>query len=216
MKQKTQTYIDQFFQNHEALCGLRNEIMDAFSILLDAYRSGNKVLVCGNGGSASDSEHIVGEMMKGFLLKRSIPEEDRRKIRQVCGSEINQGICEHLQGALPTISLVSHTALMTAFSNDVDPQMVFAQQVYGYRKPGDVLIGISTSGNSRNVYYAAVVAKASDMKVIAMTGCKDSLLSEIADSTLRSPQSVTFRIQEDHLKIYHLLCGAVELELYEE
>lgn len=216
MDKKAQAYIESFFEMHGNLWGIHQDIYTSIKILTDAYRQGNKVMVCGNGGSASDSEHIVGELMKGFLLNRIIPEEDREKICKICDKEIGEKICNNLQGALPAISLTSHTALMTAFLNDVEPQMIFAQQVYGYGKPGDVLICISTSGNSKDVYYAAVLAKAFDMKVIALTGKKASSLSDIVDVLLRSPQERTFLIQEDHLKIYHLLCGAVELELYRE
>ena len=214
MRTETDQYIENFFSRHPHLEGERQNILQSIEILLEAYRNGNQVMICGNGGSASDSEHIVGELMKGFLLKRTIPQEDRTKLAECCGGEVADYLSNHLQGALPAISLVSHTALSTAFCNDVDPQMVFAQQVYGYKKTGDVLIGISTSGNSQNVYNAAMVARSFDLKVISMTGCRDSLLSEISNVTLRSPQKETFLVQEDHLKIYHLLCGAVELELF--
>ncbi len=215
MKQVTENFLTDFFQRNTHLKMAEADILHAINILLNAYRKGNKVMICGNGGSASDSEHIVGELMKGFLLKRPVENEDREKLVDCCGREMGEHISNHLQGSLPAISLVSHTALSTAFCNDVDPQMTFAQQVYGYKQPGDVVIGISTSGNSKNVCYALNVAKAFDLETISMTGCKDSRMSKISAVTIRSPERETYRIQEDHLKIYHLFCGAVELELFE-
>ena len=215
MKQKTTDFIAAFFRENQSLLEMKDNICRAIDMILCAYQNGNKVLICGNGGSASDSEHIVGELMKGFLLKRLVPNADRETMIASCGDTTANYICDRLQGALPAISLVSHTALQTAFCNDVDPQMVFAQQVYGYKKDGDVLIGLSTSGNSKNVFYAMCVANAFRMTTIALTGCKDSKLSEISTVTIRSPQMETYRVQEDHLKIYHLLCGAVELELFD-
>ena len=215
MRQSTETFILNFFQRNQHLVPEKENILRGIELLLEAYRRGNKVMICGNGGSASDSEHIVGELMKGFLLKRPVPAEDRQELLKTCGQELGSHISDHLQGSLPAISLVSHTALSTAFCNDVDPQMTFAQQVYGYKQPGDVVIGISTSGNSKNVCYALEVARSFGLGTIAMTGCKDSRMSEISDVPLRSPEQETYRIQEDHLKIYHLFCGAVELELFE-
>lgn len=206
--------IQRFFEDNPHLISQREAVVQAIELLIETYRQGNKVLICGNGGSASDSEHIVGEMMKGFLLARRIPASDRQTLIDRCGEDAGSRISDHLQGALPTLSLVSQTALLTAFCNDVDPQMAFAQQVYGYKKEGDLLIGLSTSGNSKNVYYAASVANAFGMKTISMTGCADSLLSGISTITLRSPEKETFKVQEDHIKLYHLLCGAVELELF--
>ena len=216
MKPRTNEFIENFFGRNPHLVPMKQEILKAAGMLLETYRGGGKVLICGNGGSAADSEHIVGELMKGFLLQRPVPPEDRKKMEACCGKELADQICSHMQGALPAISLVSHTALQTAFCNDVDPQMAFAQQVYGYKKEGDTLIGLSTSGNSANVFYAVSVARAFGMKTIAMTGIRNSRLSAAADVTLRSPETETYRIQEDHLKIYHLLCAVTELELFEK
>ena len=216
MKPVTTRFIDSFFERNTHLRPMEGDVRKAIDLLLEAYGRGNKVLICGNGGSASDSEHIVGELMKGFLLRRPVPREDLEKLTACCGSELARHIGGHMQGALPAISLVSHTALQTAFCNDVDPQMAFAQQVYGYKQEGDVLIGLTTSGNSQNVFYAMNVANAFGMKTIAMTGLRDSKCSAIATVTLRSPETETYRVQEDHLKLYHLLCGAVELECFEE
>ena len=216
MKESTNKFIDGFFERNSHLEFMRENILKASKILIEAFENGNKLLICGNGGSASDSEHIVGELMKGFRLKRPVASSDMEKLISSCGEELGSHIGNNMQGALPAIALVSHTALSTAFCNDVDPQMAFAQQVYGYKKPGDVLIGISTSGNSKNVFYAASVAKAFNMKTISLTGVSDSKLSEISDVTIRSSEKETYRVQEDHLKIYHLLCAVVESEMFDK
>lgn len=192
----------------ERLCGrypqlgaLQEEIRRAYEVLRDGYEAGGKLLVCGNGGSASDSEHIVGELMKGFYKKRPLGEEKRRKYGELAG---------HLQGALPAIALTGHPALSTAFLNDVDPEMVFAQQVYGYGTKEDVLLAMSTSGNSRNVVNAVRVAKAKQMKTIGFTGKSGGTLGGLCDVCLRAPAEVTADIQEYHLPIYHALCAMLE------
>lgn len=186
----------------------REDIQKAFEILVDCYKKGGTVLICGNGGSAADSEHIVGELMKGFLKKRPVPAED---IKSIADSSIS----DNLQGALPAISLVSQTSISTAFSNDVAPDMVFAQQVYGYRNENNVLMGLTTSGNSANVVKAAKVAKAFGMKTIGMTGSKGGKLASVCDVTIKAPSDETYRVQEYHLPVYHTLCAMVEEEFFE-
>ncbi|MDB4866939.1 MAG: hypothetical protein JWR03_1272 [Cohnella sp.] len=192
-------------------CGA--EIDKAFDILRTCYQNGGKVLVCGNGGSAADAEHIVGELMKGFLLQRPVPESFRSKLTAVDVDSAGY-IAQYLQGALPAISLVSHTALSTAFANDAAPDLVFAQQVYGFGKPGDVLLGISTSGNSANVLHAMRVAKALGMSTIGLTGESGGRMKSLCDSAICVPYHLTPDIQERHLPIYHALCILIEEEFF--
>lgn len=180
---------------------------------VSCYRNGGKVLVCGNGGSAADSEHIVGELMKGFNLRRPVPQEIKDKFADASDGE---RIVSALQMPLRAISLASHIGLMTAFANDCDADMIFAQQVLGYGDCGDVLIALSTSGNSKNVVYAAETAKAVGVKTLAITGGKDSRLSEICDVTIKLPRYTPFEVQELTLPVYHALCAAVENEFFGE
>ena len=165
-------------------------------------------MIAGNGGSAADSNHIVGELMKSFELKRPIDDDIREKISN--SDFYANELVNSLQGALPTISLNNHESLNTAFLNDVNPTATFAQQIMGYGVSGDVFLGISTSGNSKNVVMAAVVAKAKGLKVIGLTGERDSDLSKLADITIKAPDKITFKIQEYHLPIYHCLCRMLE------
>ena len=188
-------------ERYPALVKMEDEIKRAYEIIKDSYEKGGKLLVCGNGGSAADSDHIVGELMKGFYKQRMLPEEERKRFGE-------QG--EKLQGALPAIALTQHGALSTAFLNDVDPAMVFAQQVYGYGQGGDVFLGLSTSGNSANVVLAAKVAAAKGMKVITMTGRNGGKLKELSDVCMIVPAQVTADIQEYHLPVYHTLCAMLE------
>jgi phosphoheptose isomerase len=208
---------NQIFQklllSNPELASCKEAIAAAFEALVICYRQGGKVLICGNGGSAADSEHIVGELMKGFLLERKIQPEDEGKIRAVFPEDADY-IVRNLQGALPAISLVGHTALSTAFINDVAADMVFAQQVYGYGKLGDILVGLSTSGNSKSVIHAIKVAKAMGIKTIGMTGQSGGALRYLCDISIPVPSAETYRIQEYHLPIYHALCAMVEAEFF--
>ena len=189
------------------------DIEKAFLLIKDTFQKGGKLLICGNGGSAADSEHIVGELMKGFMLDRKIPESARAKIKKV--SQTNGDyICDNLQGALPAISLVSHSALISAFSNDKASDMIFAQQIFGYGKPEDCFLGLSTSGNSKNVIFAAETAKAIGMHTIAFTGKSGGSLKDICDCTVLVPSESTPIIQEYHLPIYHTLCMMLEYEFF--
>lgn len=185
------------------------DLQRAFETLAACYQQGGKVLICGNGGSASDSEHLVGELMKGYLAPRPVPQAMRQHLNQLFPAE-GDYLADHLQGALPTISLVSQTALMTAFINDVAADMVFAQQVYGYGEPGDALIGISTSGNSVNVLHALRVARAKGVRTIGITGQSGGGMVALCDVTVRVPFQTTTDIQERHLAIYHTLCAMLE------
>lgn len=191
------------FERYPQLNTCAGEIEKALALMIDTYKKGGKILVCGNGGSASDADHIVGELMKGFLKKREVTDE-----------RIPQELREKLQGALPAISLCAHTALITATANDNDADMIFAQQVYGCAKENDLLIAISTSGNSKNVVNAVKVAKALGVKVITLTGEKGGELKSLSDVTICAPSTETYKIQEYHLPIYHYLCARVEEEFF--
>lgn len=191
----------------------KEDIRKAYELLETAYQKGRKLLVCGNGGSASDSEHIVGELMKEFKLKRKVYSEHAAALKAI-DPEFGQVLADNLQGALPAISLTGHSSLQTAYMNDAVPELVFAQQVNGYGKEGDVLLGISTSGNSKNVLYAAVNAKAKGLKVIGLTGSKENKLMKFADVCIRVPETETYKIQEYHLPVYHCLCLMLEEKFF--
>lgn len=214
MKERTKQKIDTFFKINDDLLFMKDNIMKACSIILDTYNNGGKILVCGNGGSCSDSEHIVGELMKGFLLKRPLDEDIKNKFKQYFGDE-GSIIANKLQSSLPAISLGVHAAFNTAFINDVDSSLIYAQQVIGYGKKDDSIIGISTSGNAANVYYAFMAAKVKGLKCIALCGMDGGKISAISDCSLVAPSHETYRIQEYHVAIYHLICAVVESEIFE-
>lgn len=209
MGSKIEVHLNHLIDRYPKLIVCREEITKAYDLLEEAYSNGRKLLVCGNGGSASDSEHIVGELMKEFKLKRKVYSDHAAVLKEI-DSELGQTLAEHLQGALPAISLTGHSSLQTAFMNDAVSELVFAQQVNGYGKPGDVFLGISTSGNSKNVLYAAVNAKAKGLKVVGLTGAKENKLMKYADVSIRVPETETFKIQELHLPVYHCLCLMLE------
>lgn len=209
LEENIQKQIDVLIERYPLIDNCKKEIVKAYLVLEESYANGNKLLVAGNGGSAADSEHIVGELMKGFENPRKLSLEYKERLMSV-NDELGKVLGENLQMALPTIALDGHVALTTAYMNDCEPLLCFAQQVNGYGKEGDVFLGISTSGNSKNILYAAVVAKAKGMKVVALTGAKDSKLSQIADVTIKAPETRTYRIQEYHLPIYHCLCLMLE------
>ncbi len=187
----------------------------AYGVLRETYRQGGKVLICGNGGSAADAEHIVGELMKGYVLKRPLPASMRNKLAAAF-PEDKAYLADHLQGALPAISLVSQTALLSAFANDVDPDMIFAQQVYGYGKPGDTLLGISTSGNAPNVLRAMQVARVLSLSTVGLTGRTGGSMNSLCDVAICVPADTTTAIQERHLPVYHTLCAMLEQEFFGE
>lgn len=181
----------------------------SFQLLFHAFHQNGKLLLCGNGGSAADCEHVVGELMKGFMSKRPLPAWISSQFEHEFPGE-GVRLAESLQGALPAISLISHTALISAYANDVAPDMIFAQQVYGYGRPGDVLIAFSTSGNSLNVLRALQVAKVQGMKTIGFTGSSGGKMKSLCDVTIGVPWEKTPDIQERHLPIYHALCTMLE------
>ena len=187
----------------------KESIKNAYELLVESYASGNKLLVCGNGGSASDSEHIVGELMKSFVVDRKLDKEYADKL--IAANETyGKVLAQKLQGTLPAIALVDHVALSTAYLNDVDPLLGFAQQVSGYGVEGDTFMGITTSGNSENVLYAATVAKAKGLKTIALTGRDGGKIKELVDVAIVVPEVETYKIQELHLPVYHCLCLMLE------
>lgn len=190
-------HIDLLVERYASLESARNDIVAAYLLLEESYENGGKLLVAGNGGSAADAEHIVGELMKGFKLPRK-PEADFAEKLVEENQELGSVLAENLQGALPAIALDGHPALSTAYMNDCEPLLCFAQQVNGYGKSGDVFLGISTSGNSKNVLYAATTAHAKGMKVIGLTGAKDSKLKDMSDVCIKAPQTETYMIQELH------------------
>ena len=197
--------LNELLERYPSLAVCKAEIEGARDAIIECYREGGKLLLCGNGGSSADCDHIVGELMKGFKLKRRVTDE-----------RIPEDVRNKLQGALPAISLSSQSAALTAFINDEDHSMVYAQMIYGYAAKGDLFLGISTSGNSKNVVNAAIVARSLGLKTLALTGEKESKLSEICDVTVRVPEHETFKIQELHLPIYHYLCASVEAAFFEE
>lgn len=199
-----------FFENYPEMLACEAEVRTARDLIAGSFRAGKKLLVCGNGGSAADSEHTVGELMKSFRFKRPVDKSFAEMYREANGAEAPAW----LEGSLPAISLVSQTALSTAFGNDEAAVGVFAQQVYGYGEPGDVLLAISTSGNSANVVEAAKVARAKGVRVVALTGAKESKLTGISDVCIRVPRDEVFRVQELHLPVYHVLCAAVEADMF--
>jgi D-sedoheptulose 7-phosphate isomerase len=202
-------HLDELILRYPSLSAIRNDIESAFNILKDCYESGGKLLIAGNGGSSADAEHIVGELMKGFVKRREVPEDMADKLI-AADSRRGEELAKKLQGALPTIALSGHPSLSTAYLNDVDGDLIFAQQTYGYGRKGDVLLGISTSGNSKNVMYSISVAKALGMKCIGLTGKDGGQLKKEADAAIVVPETETFKIQELHLPIYHALCLMLE------
>ena len=206
-------HLNHLIDRYPKLIVCKGDIMRAYELLETAYQNGRKLLVCGNGGSASDSEHIVGELMEEFKLKRKIYSNQATVLKEI-DPELGQVLAENLQGALPAISLTGHSALQTAYMNDAVPELVFAQQVNGYGKAGDVFLGISTSGNSKNVLYAAVTAKSKGLKVIGLTGAKENKLMKFADVCIRVPETETYKIQELHLPVYHCLCLMLEQKFF--
>jgi D-sedoheptulose 7-phosphate isomerase len=212
MEYITKQIINDLISRYPQLVACSEEIIKAFELIKSCYILRNKMLVCGNGGSAADALHIVGELMKGFILPRDLSEQEKMNISQVSSNP--EHLCKGLQRSLPAIALVNETALITAYANDMFPDLVFAQQVYGYGQIGDVLLCISTSGSSKNVVYAAEVAKAKRMKVVSLTGINKGALEQISDVLISVPEKETYKIQELHLPVYHALCLALENEFF--
>jgi len=202
-------YIQQLIQRYPSLESVKSDISAAFDIIANSYGKGGKLLIAGNGGSASDAEHIAGELMKTFEKKRILPDSFIMVIKKV-NLEIAEYLIPRLQPGLPTIALSGHASLNTACINDIDGNITFAQQVYGYGNETDVLLAISTSGNSKNILYAAAVAKAKNLKIIALSGGSGGALKNIADVSIIVPETETYKVQELHLPVYHCLCQMLE------
>lgn len=215
MKTEIYKHIEVLVNRYPVLNSVKDEIVEAYFLLVESYKNEGKLLIAGNGGSAADAEHIVGELMKGFKLPRKLNENFTDKLISE-NEELGTVLAESLQGALPAIALDGHPALSTAYMNDYEPLLCFAQQVNGYGKAGDVFLGISTSGNSKNILYAATTAHAKGMKVIGLTGAKDSKLTQMSDVCIKVPQTETYMIQELHLPVYHCLCLMLEDEFFGE
>lgn len=213
-KERTLRMKENLFYEHPELERTREPLQRACSLLTHCYRSGGKLLICGNGGSAADAQHIVGELMKGFRLHRPLPPEEVQRFSRMFPEE-GKGLAQGLQRALPAIALCAHTALASAVANDSDPQLVYAQNVMGYGHEGDILLGISTSGNARNVIAAAMTARAKGLSVIGLTGQSGGAIRPLCDVCLAVPQTETYLVQEQHLILYHYICAYVESELFE-
>lgn len=200
---------DDLFNRYPILISCKSSIEEAIQLLVDCFEHKHKLLICGNGGSAADSLHIVGELMKAFNIKRSISEKLSNEIKKSYPQDADY-LIQKLEFALPAISLVNEASLITAFSNDKAPDLIFAQQVLGYGQPGDVLLAISTSGKSKNVIHACQIAKLLDLNTIALTGMGKGCLNNLCDVVIAVPETETYKIQELHLPVYHAICAAIE------
>lgn len=201
--------LNELLSRYPKLVSCKEELENAVKTIIDTYEKGGKLLLCGNGGSCADCDHIVGELMKGFLKIRPLSDEKKAEMKQNCDL-IDDEVLSKLQGGLPAISLPSVNALNSAFCNDVDPELMYAQHLMSLANENDILIAISTSGNSKNVFGAVKVAKALGIKVIGLTGKSGGKIKGIADICICADETETFKIQELHMPIYHYLCAKVE------
>ncbi len=213
LENRLEKHVDILMERYPKFEEIKQDIIGAYLLFEECYKNGGKLLVAGNGGSAADSEHIMGELMKRFRLPRPVSDEYAKRLREVDG-ERGDILAKTLECPLTAISLVAHEALSTAFSNDVGGNGGFAQQMLGFGKEGDVFLGISTSGNSKNIMDATVVARASGIKVVGLTGQGGGELSKVSDVAVRVPETETYRIQELHLPIYHCWCLMLEERFY--
>lgn len=213
LKLSTMQHLEELLRRYPDLNEVRTPILQTVQEVCKSYRAGGKILVCGNGGSASDSEHIVGELMKGFVLRREVPASDIERLQNAGYADWRE-LADNLQQGIPAIALTGHPSLSSAVLNDNDPYMTYAQQVYGYGKPGDVLLGLSTSGNARNVVNAIKVARAFELFTVGFTGARPSTIDELCDVMIKVPATETFKVQEYHLPVYHTVCLMVEEELF--
>ena len=218
MKESTTKKIEELIKRYPDLEVCRSSLFLAVEKICDSFRNGGKLITCGNGGSAADAMHIVGELMKSFILPRRITDfnpEFVKRAQELFPADVEY-FKSNLQGALPAVSLVGETSLLTAFSNDVAPNLIFAQQLFGLGRRGDVLLAISTSGNSDNVLFAVEVAKIMEITVVAMTGRRGGRLRHLSDVAICVPADSAYTIQEFHLPIYHMICLAAENEFFGE
>lgn len=209
MEERIQKHLDELVERYPQLSVCKDDVEKAYRLMEEAYEGDHKLLIAGNGGSAADSEHIAGELMKRFKITRRCPPEFSEKLKSI-DPERGENLAKNLERGLMAIPLVAHEALTTAYINDVDGLGVFAQQLYGFGRPGDVFLGISTSGNSKNVMSATVVARALNIKVVGLTGAAGGELAKVADVVIKVPETETYKIQELHLPVYHCLCLMLE------
>lgn len=215
LETKVENHINLLITRYPELEICKDDIINAYQLIKECYENGGKILIAGNGGSAADSEHIVGELMKSFKLPRILPDSYKKSLKNI-DEELGTILGEKLQGTLPAIALDGHFALSTAYMNDCEPLLCFAQQVNGFGNKNDMFLGISTSGNSKNILYASVCAKAKGLKVIGLTGETESELSKLSDVCIKVPAKETYVIQELHLPIYHCLCLMLEEYFFSE
>lgn len=215
LESKIQKHLEVLLERYPQIETCRNDIEKAYLILEKCYENDHKLLIAGNGGSAADSEHIAGELMKRFKVPRPVTSNFAEKLKAIDPVR-GENLAKNLERGLMSIPLVAHEALTTAYINDVDGLGVFAQQLYGFGRPGDVFLGISTSGNSKNVMSATVVARALGIKVIGLTGAKGGELANVSDVAIKVPETETYMIQELHLPVYHCLCSMLEDRFFGE
>ncbi|MBR5797572.1 MAG: SIS domain-containing protein [Clostridia bacterium] len=212
MKPSTQMILTQLIERYPTLASIKSEIETAYEQLISCFEAGNRVYLCGNGGSAADCEHMAGELLKCFKIPRPMPDDLRAKLSEY--GEDGEVLANNLEGGLPVVSLTGHVAFSTAFQNDNTPALVFAQQVNAYGREGDVLVVFSTSGNSKNCIYATICAKAKGMKVITLTGGTGGKLAPMSDVAIVVPAKETYQVQELHLPVYHCLCAMLEEQVF--
>lgn len=212
MQERTKEILNGLTERYPALKVAKNDISAAFEALLASVKSGGKIMICGNGGSAADSAHIVGELMKSFKKTRPIDAKTAARLKEY-GKE-GALLALSLEGAIPAVALTENGAFLTAFSNDKDASVAFAQQVYGLGEQRDALVCISTSGNSENCVLAAVAAKATEIKTVALTGAGGGKLASLADVCIKVPETETYKVQELHLPVYHCICAMLEEEIF--
>lgn len=213
MKETTKEILSELIARYPALSEEQRSIAAAFELLLSSAESGGKIMICGNGGSAADSAHIVGELMKSFKKTRPIDAKTAARLKEY-GKEGARLALLSLEGAIPAVALTENGAFLTAFSNDKDASVAFAQQVYGLGEQRDALVCISTSGNSENCVLAAVAAKATEIKTVALTGAGGGKLASLADVCVKVPETETYKVQELHLPVYHCICAMLEEEIF--
>jgi hypothetical protein len=209
MNDKIYKILEELLERYPELKEQRDNILAVYKVLEESYDNGGQLLVAGNGGSAADSEHIVGELMKAFIKPRKLQNDLKNKLKTV-DEKLGTVLADNLQGALPSIAVTGHVGLSTAYLNDCNPLLSFAQQVNGFGREGDVFLGISTSGNSENILYALVTAKAKGMKTIGLSGRDGGKMKKFCDEIIIVPEKETFKIQELHLPVYHALCLMLE------
>jgi D-sedoheptulose 7-phosphate isomerase len=208
-------YLNELTARYPCLNVCRNDIHDAYKILEASYAASGKLLVAGNGGSAADADHITGELMKGFIKKRKPPHQFYESLVKITDAETAIHLAADIQGGLPAINLSNHNALITASINDINGNIIYAQQIYSYAKKNDVFLGISTSGNSENIYLAMLTAKALGIKTIALTGISGGKIAKLADVSIKAPETETYKIQELHLPMYHCVCLMLEERFFD-